>query len=139
DRNPGPAAQRITFPAPDDATASTTDRARAYLDANCAHCHAKDGEVFDKELWLDFASTAPDTDPIHWGVCKKPTSAGNAECDSLLDIVPGDPDNSLMVCRMESVGKGQMAPLGRNLPHPGGVDLVRAWITDMDQPACSQE
>jgi uncharacterized repeat protein (TIGR03806 family) len=133
---PEPAAARATFPEPDDQNVSAAERARAYLHANCAHCHSKGGEVFDKQLWLDFDSTGPDGDPYAWGVCKKPTSAGNAECSSTLDVVPGDPDASLLVCRMEALGKGKMAPLGRNLVHAEGVALVRRFISELELPPC---
>lgn len=136
DKKPEAASKRLSFALPEDRKAPVSERARAYLHANCAHCHAKKGEVFEKELWLDYASTAPEADPYAWGVCKKPTSAGNAECDSDLDIVPGDPDASLLVCRMEAKGKGRMAPLGRNLAHTEGIALVRAWIAGLDLPSC---
>lgn len=129
-------SQREAYVDPMDERASLTERARAYLATNCANCHAADGEALDKSLWLDFASTAPDQDPYRYGVCKMPTSAGNADCDAVVDIVPGDPDNSLMVCRMELVGKGQMPPLGRNLVHRQGVELVRAWIAELDAADC---
>ena len=136
---PPPAKDRMTFPGPDDKSVPVAERARGYLQANCAHCHSKKGEVFDKNLWLDWESTDPSEDPYLWGVCKKPTSAGNAECDAMLDIVPGDPDASLMLCRMESKGKGRMAPLGRNLVHTEGVALIREWIAEMDLPSCMVE
>jgi len=128
--------ERSAYVDPMDEGASLSERARAYLATNCANCHAADGEALDKSLWLDFASTAPDQDPYRYGVCKMPTSAGNADCDAVVDIVPGDPDNSLMVCRMELVGKGQMPPLGRNLVHRQGIALVRAWIAELDAADC---
>lgn len=139
DSAPPPMEERLLFPSIDDPNASVDERTRGYLHANCAHCHSEGGEVFDKELWLDWPSTGPDVDPFRYGVCKKPTSAGNAECESTKDIVPGDPDNSLMICRMELQGKGKMAPLGRNLDHGEGVALVRQWIAEMDFPSCSGE
>ena len=137
DTTPPPAAERVSFVDPDDESQSVSDRARSYLMANCAHCHADDGEVFDKELFLDWQATGPDGDPFNWGVCKKPTSAGNAECEETIDIIPGDADNSLLICRMELQGKGKMAPLGRNLDHGEGVDLIRDWINGLDLPPCS--
>lgn len=130
---------RLTFPRPTETEVPVADRARAYLQSNCAHCHSERGEVFDKQLWFEWERTGPDADPYKWGVCKQPTSAGNAECESKIDIVPGDPDASLLVCRMESLGKGKMAPLGRNLVHKEGVALIREWIASLTLPSCSAE
>ena len=129
---------RLAFTVPDDMAATATDRARGYMDSNCGHCHSPDGETAEKKLFLDWASTDPATgDPTAWGVCKSPTSAGNADCAETLDIIPGDPDSSLMICRMELLTDGQMPPLGRALAHTEGLELVRQWITEMEVPGAS--
>jgi len=137
DTTPLPEEERVTYvTAPTiDTEADLHDRARSYLDSNCAHCHAEDGEAADKGLYLDFANMDPVTggNPFTWGVCKVPTSAGNGTtCDQSLDIVPGDPDASLLLCRMESVTPGEMmAPLGRTIVHSEGAALIREWITEL--------
>lgn len=135
---PTPPAQRPRYAAPDDTSASLSDRARAYLEANCAHCHSPAGDVASKTLFLDFAHTDPATQPdSNWGVCKLPTSAGGATCGHTYDVVPGDADHSVMVCRMESTaGSDQMPPLGRGLVHSEGVALIRAWIDAMEPDDC---
>jgi len=134
---PTAAASRVRFAAPDDARDASL-RARSYLDANCAHCHSSDGEANSKALYLNFASTDPAADnPANWGVCKVPTSAGGATCGHVYDVVPGDADSSVMICRMLStVGSDQMPPIGRGLAHVEGVALVRAWIDGMEPAGC---
>ncbi|MEM9728098.1 MAG: hypothetical protein AAF997_05895 [Myxococcota bacterium] len=125
----------VTNPTTED-TAGLHDRVRSYLDSNCSHCHARDGEVADKGLYLMFDEMDPETsDPFTWGVCKTPTSAGNGTtCDQGLDIVPGDPDASLFLCRLESVSPGElMPPLGRTTVHTKGAELVREWIEKMPE------
>jgi cytochrome c551/c552 len=114
------------------------EAARSYLDANCAHCHAPDGEASGSGVYLDYASMAPTdatlADFRTWGVCKVPTSAGNVmNCgDALFDIVPGDPDSSILLCRINSVTPGEMmAPLGRSLVDDDGYEVIRRWITDL--------
>ncbi len=111
------------------------ERARSYFDSNCSHCHAPDGEVYDKGLYLDYQSMDPETGtlPFTWGVCKAPTSAGNGlDCDQPIDVVPGDPEASLLLCRMESIAAGErMAPLGRTIAHAEGIELIRAWIQEL--------
>jgi uncharacterized repeat protein (TIGR03806 family) len=109
----------------DDAAAPLDARARAYLDINCGHCHNAHGPADTSGLWLDAATT----DPRRLGLCKPPVAAGQGTGDHLFDIVPGRPDDSILVYRMASRDPGAMMPeLGRNLVHAEGTDLVRAWI-----------
>ncbi len=134
---PTAAAQRVKFAAPEDAS-DVSLRARSYLDANCAHCHSAGGDANSKALYLDFGSTDPATDnAANWGVCKVPTSAGGSTCGHVYDVVPGDADSSVMICRMLSTeGADQMPPIGRGLAHAEGVALVRAWIDAMEPAGC---
>ncbi|MFO0749554.1 MAG: hypothetical protein U1F43_28370 [Myxococcota bacterium] len=134
---PSAPADRPRYAAPDDESASVSDRARAYVDANCAHCHNPDGDAKAKALYLDFAHTAPTGSPVDWGTCKIPTSAGGATCGYTYDIVPGDSGHSVMICRMESaIGADQMPPLGRSFVHAEGVALIKAWIDSMTPDDC---
>jgi uncharacterized repeat protein (TIGR03806 family) len=126
---PEPHAQRERLVDP-FGKASLSERARSYLDANCAHCHGQGGDTSTSSMWLGWFDTAPDQDPTRWGVCKRPTSAAGATCEREVDIVPGQPDQSIYMCRLESdEPKVQMPPLGRNLMHAEGVQLLRAWIS----------
>lgn len=108
------------------------ERARSYLDANCAHCHTPGADAGASGMWLGWRDTAEDQEPAQWGVCKRPTSAAGATCGRGSDIVPGEPDQSIYMCRLESVEpKVQMPPVGRNMVHDEGVALVRAWIESL--------
>lgn len=127
------------FAAP-DSDASLELRARSYLDANCAHCHSSKGDANSKGLYLDFASTDPAQPATNWGVCKVPTSAGGATCGNVYDVVPGDADHSVLICRMLSTqGSEQMPPIGRGQVHTEGVALLREWINAMPRAACSPD
>jgi uncharacterized repeat protein (TIGR03806 family) len=129
DRMPEPPAEREQLVDP-FGDAALDLRARSYLDANCAQCHKQGGDASASGMWLDWLSTAPEQDPAMWGVCKRPTSADGATCERSVDIVPGQPDRSIYMCRVESSDpKIQMPPLGRNLVHTEGVALLRAWIS----------
>jgi uncharacterized repeat protein (TIGR03806 family) len=135
-----PAEDHVRFAAPDEAGAELTLRARSYLDANCAHCHSAVGDAASKALYLDFANTDPASDPdANWGACKIPTSAGGATCGDTYDVVPGDPDHSIMICRMNSTQcKDQMPPLGRRIVHTEGIALIREWIANMPGTCASR-
>lgn len=133
DREPEPASERERLVDPMSDAASLSMRARSYLDVNCAQCHKQGGDASASGMWLDFPNTAPEVNPAVWGVCKRPTSAGGATCGREVDIVPGQPDQSIYMCRVESSEpKVQMPPLGRNLVHTEGVELLRAWIESLE-------
>jgi cytochrome c553 len=116
--------------------APVAERMRAYVDANCGHCHNSDDESGDdgSGLWLRYDLTDAERDPeASLGLCKMPQSAGGATCGHLFDVVPGMPDSSIMMCRVESeVAKVQMPPVGRNLRDERGIELLREWIASLD-------
>ncbi|MCB9787632.1 MAG: hypothetical protein H6744_13200 [Deltaproteobacteria bacterium] len=100
--------------------------ARDYLDVNCSHCHSRRGvEGITSQLFLDVATTAP----FELGVCKPPGSAGKGGFGREYDVVPGDPDASILIYRVESENPGAMMPdLGRSLAHDQGNALLREWV-----------
>ena len=104
------------------------ERARTYLDVNCAHCHTTTGTASNTSLRLDALG------PADWslGVCKPSVAAGKGTGDRILDIVPGKPDESILPFRLASTEGGVMMPeLGRNTVHQEGVHLIRDWIASM--------
>ena len=105
------------------------DRARAYLDINCAHCHNRAGPASNSGLFLGFA----ETDRTALGIGKRPVAAGRGSGGRDFDIAPGHPGTSIMLYRMHSTEPGIAMPeLGRSLPHKEGLDLIRRWIAAMD-------
>lgn len=115
-------------PTIDDPTASLEDRARAWLDINCAHCHNPTGAA--RTSGLDLSITQTDREAI--GVCKTPVAAGTGSGGRRYGIVPGQPDQSILVFRLESTEPEiRMPELGRNLVHTESVALIRAWIAAM--------
>jgi len=105
------------------------DRAMAYLDINCGHCHNPKGAGNTSGLTL-FADQEKD---IHLGIYKATVSAGAGTGGHTYSIVPGDPASSIMVYRMSSLNPGAMMPeLGRRSVHKEGVELIAQWIQEMD-------
>lgn len=112
----------------DPSSGTLSERARAYLDANCAHCHQRKGPASNSALYLDYASTSPDD----WGVCKPPVAAGKGAGDLKFGIVPGKPERSILLFRMLSdESEVRMPELGRVVAHQEGIDLIRQWIKEM--------
>ncbi|HTM23093.1 MAG TPA: SO2930 family diheme c-type cytochrome [Kofleriaceae bacterium] len=117
----------------DEATGTIEERARGWLDINCAHCHNPTGPARTSGLDL----RAAQTDPYSYGICKTPVAAGLGSCGLQYDIVPGMPDQSILVCRIESVEAGvRMPELGRTLVHAEGVAVIRSWIESMAADPC---
>ena len=112
-----------------DAASGTLDeRARAWLDINCGFCHNARGAARTSGLYLDSA----ETDPAKLGVCKAPVATGRGSGGLQYDIVPGQPDQSILIYRMISTEPEiRMPELGRNLVHDEGLALMREWIASM--------
>ena len=112
----------------EDTSASLGDRATAYLETNCAHCHNAQGAASNSGLFFDWKQ--PDATARGFG--KHPVAAGRGSGGRLVDIAPGRPDDSILVYRMASTEPGVAMPeLGRALPHAEGVKLMRDWIAAM--------
>jgi uncharacterized repeat protein (TIGR03806 family) len=123
-----PASWPAALDAFDGASGSLDDRARAWLDINCGFCHNPTGNARTSGLYLDRATT----DPAKLGVCKAPVASGRGSGGRTYDIVPGQPDASILVFRIESTEPDiRMPELGRNLVHAEGVALIREWIGAM--------
>jgi uncharacterized repeat protein (TIGR03806 family) len=112
----------------DSASGTLDERARAWLDINCGFCHNPRGAARTSGLYLDYA----ETDPAKLGLCKAPVATGRGSGNLQYDIVPGLPDQSILIFRMQSTEPEiRMPELGRNLVHEEGVALIREWITAM--------
>ncbi|HET6969944.1 MAG TPA: SO2930 family diheme c-type cytochrome [Phenylobacterium sp.] len=117
----------------DDPAEPLDGRARAYLDANCAHCHNPKGAASNSGLFLSLDETRP----VALGIGKAPVAAGKGSGDLRVGIEPGHPEDSILLHRLASDEPGVMMPeLGRSITHAEGVALIRAWIAAM--PTSSQ-
>lgn len=117
----------------DPSTGSLDARARAYLDNNCAHCHREGGVAGYTAFLLDYN----ETDSRKLGFCKLPNSAGFTG-NRPFDIVPGSPQESILLYRMESLRAKEMMPeIGRSLTHTEGIALMREWLASL-KGGCAQ-
>lgn len=117
----------------DPASGTVAERARAWLEVNCAHCHSPGGLARTSGLYLGTEVTSAS----ELGVCKPPVAAGPGSGGRLYDVVPGDPDASILVYRIESTDPVAMMPqIGRSVRHAEGVALVRQWIAELAPAGC---
>jgi uncharacterized repeat protein (TIGR03806 family) len=123
----GPRAPRA--PSWDDpSSGNVTDRARAYLDANCGYCHDERGSARTSGLLL----RREVTDPLALGICKPPVAAGRGSGDLRFDVVPGKPEESILVSRMRSTDpQARMPEIGRSLAHDEAIAVVSEWIAGL--------
>ena len=108
-----------------DTTKSLEDRARSYIDINCAHCHRVGGHCDYTNMRFNYSNT----DLTTFGVCMIP----------LFNNVPGpfvinagNANNSELIYRISSIQESEMMPIiGRSLVHEEGVQLVKDWINSL--------
>jgi len=104
------------------------DRARAYLDINCAHCHNPKGSANTSGLFLSYQQE----NSTKLGVFKTPVATGRGSGGFVFDIYPSKASKSIFMFRMSSTEPDIMMPeLGRVSVHKEGVDLIRSWIDSM--------
>jgi uncharacterized repeat protein (TIGR03806 family) len=113
----------------DPTSGSVEERARAYLDVNCGNCHNPGGLARTSGLFLSIDIDSP----LQLGICKGPVAAGQGAGGRPFGIRPGDPDDSILVFRMESTRPGIAMPeLGRVSVDDVGVAVVREWIESLE-------
>lgn len=109
--------------------ADLDDTARAYLDVNCAHCHRPGATASNSGLDLRWEQE----DPGAIGIMKRPVAAGRGAGGLLYSIVPGDPERSILLYRLDSIEPGVAMPeLGKGTIDQDGVTIVRRWIKEMN-------
>lgn len=110
------------LPATADAAVAVADRARAWLDVQCAHCHAPGGPgggAFDLRM-----TTALEAMKV---VNAEPSQGDLGHVGAKL-LVPGKPEQSLLWLRLHEPGAKRMPPVGAAAVEEAGAALVRDWI-----------
>ncbi len=125
------AVPEVAAPLPmweDRLTVSAEAAARGYLDVNCAHCHRPGATASNSGLDLRWEQTEAEK----LGLMKRPVAAGRGAGDLMFDIVPGHPEQSILVHRMNSLEGGVAMPeLGKSTRHREGIETVERWIAGL--------
>jgi hypothetical protein len=110
----------------DDVSRSLDDRARSYLDVNCAYCHRPGGTV----AYFDARYDVPRE--------RQNLVNGQVLIDEGLDkakvIAPSDIWRSVALLRVSSLEGLKMPPLAHETIDRQGVTLLRAWIQSLPGP-----
>ncbi len=110
----------------DDPTRALEDRARSYLDVNCAQCHRPHGTV----AYFDARYDTP--------LARQNLIGGRVLIDQRIDnphiIAPNDRWRSLLYVRANTVEAFKMPPLARNTIDVAGMNLLRQWIESLPGP-----
>ncbi len=109
----------------DDAGLPLDARARAYLHANCAHCHMKWGGG-NAEFQLLATLKLRDT-----GTLDTRPGQGTFDLDDPRILVPGAPARSLVLFRMKKTDLGRMPHVGSSVVDQKAVKLIEEWIKEL--------
>lgn len=110
---------------PFDAGKPLETRARAYLHANCGHCHRDHGGGI-VNLRLHASAKPADMKAID-----VVPSRGDFGLREARIIKPGDPCSSTLFYRMAKFGKDRMPHVGSELLDEAGLKLIEQWIAEM--------
>jgi len=112
----------------DDVSETIGNRARAYLDINCAHCHREGGSAGNSGFYLSLE----ERNNTSLGFMKKPVAAGRGSGGLKYVIEPGNSKESILLYRMASTDPGVMMPeLSRNMKHNEAIPLIEKWINSI--------
>jgi putative heme-binding domain-containing protein len=113
---------------PHDPQVPLEERARAYLHANCAHCHRKWGGG-NAEFRLHYPLTVEEM-----GIVGTAPGHGAFHLDQPALISPGAPHRSVLLYRLAKFGGGRMPRAGSHVVDPNGARLIGRWIRSLDSP-----
>ncbi|MBQ4915653.1 PQQ-dependent sugar dehydrogenase [Maribacter sp. MMG018] len=122
--------QYQTYKALNDNNASLDEKARSYLDLNCAYCHRPgstgDRAQFDLRLFNDLQQTNLLTAGVN-----TPLGISGEKI-----LYAGDADKSILYHRINSADPTiMMPPIAKNKVHGEAVQLIEDWINQMGSPS----
>ncbi len=106
----------------DDTSASLAERARSYLDANCANCH-RPGHIIRATFDARF-----DTPLARQGLLDVPTVSDSLNVPDPRVIACGDAGRSMMVQRMRRGDKSRMPPLASAVVDRPALQILEKWV-----------
>lgn len=129
----------FTFPTPENTAPNYTDsskplenRVRAYVDANCAHCHQEKRHCDYRPMKFAFGETGGANGHTNMGVCVPTADMQDFPSAYNTIIKPGSTERSMLYYRINTMDESYRMPLhGRTLIHDEGVALIEEWINSL--------
>lgn len=118
----GAAAPYPSMADPADLAASISDRARSWIDANCAMCHRPGGTTTTD---LDLRHATPDALTNLVDVLPQRGDLGLFDARR---VAPGAKERSVLWERLRRTDGTRMPPIGSVVPDGAAIGLVGAWI-----------
>lgn len=122
---PAPPAELPRLYDHNDPQFTLDQRARSYLESNCAHCHRKWGGG-NAEFRLLATLPLEET-----GTVNVRAGHGNFNIAGAALLAPGKPELSLIHHRMTRLGLGRMPHVASNIVDAEAVKLIEEWIKGM--------
>lgn len=99
-------------------------RARAYLHANCSHCHRPNstGGAIDMRFSTPFGAM---------NACGVATQNGNLGNPNMQIITPGEPQSSALVARPRLLDANRMPPLASDVIDVQGTAVLEQWVAGL--------
>lgn len=111
----------------DDPSETIDRRVRAYLDMNCAHCHATGRHCDYRPMRFAWSET---TNPVNLGICVPPEDP--IEPSQEFIVKAGNAARSMLYFRIGSTEEAVRMPLmGRTVRHEEAIQLIGDWINAM--------
>ncbi|NKI32006.1 PQQ-dependent sugar dehydrogenase, partial [Croceivirga thetidis] len=111
-----------------DTNASLEQRARSYLDLNCAYCHRPGASGDRANFDLRLTNSLDETGLLN---AEANTPLGLSPTEKIID--PGNASNSILYHRVNSVDPSIMMPqLAKNEIDIEGVTLLEQWINQLN-------
>ncbi len=114
-----------------DAQATSKQKARSYLHANCANCHQPNGPT---PVNIDLRFT---TSLSQMNICNAVPTAGDLGVANARIVAVGDPQKSTLLKRMQATDETKMPPLAHSVTDTQAVQVVSDWIKGIS--ACNAE
>ena len=117
-------ADKFCSPFGDEGTLE--ERARVYLDVNCAMCHQPNGPG-NAAIDLRFDTKLADT-----GMVGKMPAQNNMGIEDAEIVAAGAPEQSALLSRLATTGTGRMPSVGSNIVDKKAVKLISQWIKSLE-------
>jgi hypothetical protein len=119
-------AELPRLPRLDEPRRKVEERARAFLDVNCAYCHRPGGAAADFDARWET--------PLPQQGLINAAARINFGIDNARQIAPNDPWRSIVLVRLATLEEIKMPPLGHEQIDRQGVALLREWIAALPGP-----